>query len=83
MVNTEDRQKYFTKLFSQLKQASVMYNDEYVALISGGGVSSGLYTFHGISRGKPPAIPARYTFVYNAGTNGCVLIAHHSSILPS
>ncbi|OGT30685.1 MAG: hypothetical protein A3E87_06915 [Gammaproteobacteria bacterium RIFCSPHIGHO2_12_FULL_35_23] len=73
---------YFTSLFQTIPQLQVHYNKEIIYTFPGGAVSSGLYTFSGKQNGKVVSTPGRFTFVYEATPNGCLLIAHHSSVLP-
>ena len=76
------KKAYFTSLFQTLPQLQVQYDKEIIYTFPGGAVSSGLYTFSGVQKGKSVNIPARFTFVYEATANGCLLVAQHSSALP-
>lgn len=83
IVTQQGRIAYFTKLFHIYKGLQVAYNgNKYIQVFRGGAVSSGLYVFSGIKKGKPTLLKARYTFVYLTTPNGCQLITHHSSAWP-
>ena len=82
ITTPEGRLQYFQDLFGSMKSLHVVFDKEILQVFPGGAVSSGLYTFKGMKEGKPTAVAARYTFVYEATPQGCQLIEHHSSVLP-
>lgn len=83
IITRQGRIAYFDKFFHTYKNAHVAYNgNKYIQIFNGGAVSSGLYTFSGITHSKKTAVKARYTFVYRSTLNGCELITHHSSAWP-
>ncbi len=92
--NQKDRYEYFKKLFKEVKDLKVHFDDledRHVQFIHGGAVSSGFYTFTGRAKDtdEDVAIPARFTFVYeeikhDEDMGGChlQLITHNSSEKP-
>jgi len=83
LLTFNQRVNYFKQLFEKIPNVKVTFNQQIVKLLKEDAISTGLYTFYGNGAdGKAIAVPARYTFAYDSTPHGCVLIMHHSSVLP-
>jgi uncharacterized protein (TIGR02246 family) len=82
LLDRENRVAYFTKLYKKMPNIRVEYDKTHVKLLKEDAISTGLYTFIGNENGKEIRTPARFTFAYDSTDQGCVLIMHHSSVLP-
>lgn len=82
ITTTAGRTAYFNDFFAKHQNLRVHFDKTLVQLLSGGAVSSGLYTFTAMQQDKPSQITARYTFVYRTTATGCQLINQHSSVTP-
>ena len=83
LLTQAERLGYFGKLTAHPKLNATVEESHTQVLDENNVVLSGLYTFRFEEAGKPTAIPARFTFVYEKKDGRWVIVEHHSSKIPA
>ncbi len=63
--------------------ARVTFGEQHVRIYGDVAVNTGYYTFSDVRDGKEVSRPARYTMVFRKRNGTWLLVAHHSSEVPS
>lgn len=83
LTTQQARTEYFTTLMAR-PQLSATVDQEYITLLDeDDAMVNGIYTFRFEEAGKTVEIPARYSFVYEKENDRWMIVAHHSSTVPS
>ena len=73
---------YFQAVFESGRQVRVRVLSQQLSHSPGTQISNGIYQFASVENGQASVADARFTFVWRAGADSTVLLAHHSSLMP-
>jgi 4a-hydroxytetrahydrobiopterin dehydratase len=73
---------YFQAVFESGKRVRVRVLSQQLSQYPGVPISNGIYQFASVENGQSTVADARFTFVWRAGADSLVLLAHHSSLMP-
>jgi 4a-hydroxytetrahydrobiopterin dehydratase len=73
---------YFKVVFESGKRVRVRVLSQQLSQYPGVPISNGIYQFASVENGQSTVADARFTFVWRAGADSLVLLAHHSSLMP-
>jgi 4a-hydroxytetrahydrobiopterin dehydratase len=73
---------YFKAVFDSGRKVRVSVLSQQLSQYPDMQISNGIYQFASVENGQPIAADARFTFVWRAGADSLVLLAHHSSLMP-
>jgi uncharacterized protein (TIGR02246 family) len=82
ITNQQDRLTYFKGLLARPELSATVTKQFINVLDENTAVVSGLYTFEFQDGDKTVKIPARYSFVFEKGAKGWLIVEHHSSKAP-
>ena len=73
---------YFQGVFESGRRVRVRVLSQQLSQASGIQISNGIYQFASVENEQATVAEARFTFVWRAGADSMVLLAHHSSLMP-
>ena len=73
---------YFQGVFESGRRVRVRVLSQLLSQASGIQISNGIYQFASVENEQATVAEARFTFVWRAGADSMVLLAHHSSLMP-
>jgi len=73
---------YFKVVFESGRKVRVSVLSQQLSQYPDMQISNGIYQFASVENEQPALADARFTFVWRAGADSLVLLAHHSSLMP-
>jgi 4a-hydroxytetrahydrobiopterin dehydratase len=73
---------YFKVVFESGRKVRVRVLSQQLSQYPDMQISNGIYQFASVENEQPALADARFTFVWRAGADSLVLLAHHSSLMP-
>jgi 4a-hydroxytetrahydrobiopterin dehydratase len=73
---------YFKVVFEPGRKVRVSVLSQQLSQYPDMQISNGIYQFASVENEQPALADARFTFVWRAGADSLVLLAHHSSLMP-